>query len=61
METVDALMRKAGYTVKITSEERRAIKITRFKAQKVTRNYGDFNAFRSWKSKNGRNASGSKI
>lgn len=47
IQTIDSLLRKGGFKGSITSEVRQSINLTRYKSEKITVSYGDYQAWRS--------------
>lgn len=42
LQTIDSLLRKGGYKSVISSEVRRAIKLTRYQSEKITVTYQEY-------------------
>ncbi|XP_048398633.1 AMMECR1-like protein isoform X3 [Stegostoma tigrinum] len=53
IQTIDSLLRKGGYKAPITNEFRKAIKLTRYRSEKVTISYTEYMASRQHYFQNG--------
>ncbi|XP_038671737.1 AMMECR1-like protein isoform X1 [Scyliorhinus canicula] len=53
IQTIDSLLRKGGYKAPITNEFRKAIKLTRYRSEKVTISYAEYMASRQHYFQNG--------
>lgn len=42
IQTIDSLLRKGGYRAPITSETRKAIKLTRYRSHEIQMNYKEY-------------------